>query len=180
MLWLRNKKNSFQLRTIIRGLFVHSIIGSIFIFHSLYVDAPDIDHRKDISSCIQHQSDTDHDHDEELVAFNNLIVFLLLSVLCVSLFVDSIFGSIFIFESLYIDAPVIDHRKDISSYIKHLSDTDHDHDEVSHSSGADKSHDMNGKMAGEESGSMDSKDSIETEKKCVLLDSDDRTTGEIQ
>ena len=85
----------------------------------------------------------------------------------------------FIFQFLYIDAPVTDHRKDINSYIKHLSDTDHDHDEVSPSSGADKSHDMNSKMAGEESRSFNGKDSIETKKKCVLLDSDDRTTGEI-
>ena len=92
----------------------------------------------------------------------------------------SIFGSIFISQSLYIDAPDIDHRKDISSYIKHQSDTDHDHDEVSHSSGADKSHDTNGEMAGEESRSINGKDTIKTEKRCVLLDSDDRTTGEIR
>ena len=92
----------------------------------------------------------------------------------------SIIVSIFIFQSLYVDAPVIDHGKDINSYIKHQSDTDHDHDEVGRSSGADKSHDMNGEMAGEESRSINGKDSIETKKKCVLLDSDDRTTGEIR
>ena len=91
----------------------------------------------------------------------------------------SIFGSTFIFQSLCLDAPVIDHRKDISSYIKHLSDTDHDHDEENPSSDADKSHDTNGEMAGEESRSINGKDSIQTKKRCVLLDSDDRTTGEI-
>ena len=82
-------------------------------------------------------------------------------------------------QSLYIDAPVIDHRKDINSYIKHQSDTDHEHDGVSLSSDADKSHDMNGEMAGEESRSINGKGTIKTKKRCVLLDSDDRTTGEI-
>ena len=72
--------------------------------------------------------------------------------------------------SFLLDAPVHDYKKQMRSF----SDQQN---KVDQQAGSDLLPNMDSRVRREVSAPVSSKDTTKTEKRCVLLDSDDRTTG---